>query len=65
MRQVAIYDALSWLKVHNPKYYESVQIDGTRITRFLDDDIPIEVLGVICQSDDVAVIGQEGEEYVS
>ena len=65
VRQVAVYEALNWLKVYNPKYYASVQIDGMRIARFPDNDIPIEILGVIRQSEDVAVIGQEAEGYMS
>lgn len=42
---VTVYEALSWLKIHNPKYYECVQIDGTQLSKFSDNDVPIEILG--------------------
>lgn len=61
---VTVYEALSWLKIHNLKYYECVQIDGTQISKFSDNDVPIEILGVIHQTDDVAVVEQEAEGYV-
>lgn len=64
VRRRAVLDALSWLKAHNPKYYGNIEISAERIAGLPEDDVPIEVLSVIRQSEDTGIVDQESEGYV-
>jgi hypothetical protein len=60
-----VYDALRWLKTNNPKYYGGIQIDDARLNNLPDDDVPVEIMGVIRQSTDVESVTQESAGYVT
>ena len=64
VRRQVIYKALCWLKAHNEKYYDTIQIDGSRISALPEDNVPIEVMAVIHQSVDVGIETQESAGYV-
>ena len=63
VRHQVVYEALCWLKNHNKKYYDTVQIDATQISALPEDDVPIEVMGIIRQSSDVGIVAQESAGY--
>jgi hypothetical protein len=52
------------LKNNNPKYYGGIEIDGCRIVQLPEDDVPVEVLGIVCQSTDTGLVDQESAGYV-
>ena len=41
-----------------------IQINGSQISALPEDDVPIEVMGVICQLVDVGIETQESAGYV-
>lgn len=63
VRRQAVLDALQWLKENNPKYYGDIVISTERLADLPEDDVPVEVMGVVRQSDDVGVIDRESEGY--
>lgn len=64
VRRQVVLDALRWLKANNPKYYSTIEISDTRIAQLPEDDVPVEVLGVVRQSEDGGIIDQEHDGYV-
>ena len=46
MRRQVVYDALVWLKLHNP-IYADVHIDGSRLAHLPEDDMPDELLAIV------------------
>ena len=63
VRRQVVYEALCWLKEHNKKYYDTVQIDAAQISALPEDDVPIEVMSIIRQSSDVGIVAQESAGY--
>ena len=59
-----VFEALCWLKDNNRKYYSNIEIDPERLHRLLEDDVPIEILSVIHQSDNTGLVNQESAGYV-
>ncbi|KAI6094776.1 hypothetical protein EV401DRAFT_1881262 [Pisolithus croceorrhizus] len=64
VRREAVRDALVWLRSNNPKYYGCIQISEEHLAYLPMDDVPIEIVSVIRQSDDTGIIDQEAEGYV-
>lgn len=64
VRRRFVFDALCWLKANNQKYYGDIEIDPERLCRLPEDDVPIEILSVIRQSDDTGLVDQESAGYV-
>ena len=65
VRRQAIAEALSWLKINNPKYYGNIEISAERLASLPEDDVPIELSSTIRQNEDVAVIDHESAGYVN
>jgi len=42
-----VLEALQWLKKNNMKYYGNINIDQARLMNLPEDDIPVEVVGVV------------------
>jgi hypothetical protein len=59
----AVFEALHWLKTNNPKYYGHIEIDRSRLEQLPEDDVPMEVLGVVRQSTDTGLVDQESNGY--
>lgn len=64
VRRQFVFEALRWLKDHNPKYYGAIEINPVRIQQLPEDDVPTELLGVVRQSTDIGIIDQESDSYV-
>ncbi|KAM6489328.1 hypothetical protein JOM56_014471 [Amanita muscaria] len=64
VRRFFIAQALQWLKSHNTKYYGCIEIDAYRLQQLPEDDVPQELLTVVRQSTDVALVDQESAGYV-
>jgi len=64
VRRQVVFEALRWLKNNNPKYYGGIEIDGRRIAQLPEDDVPVEVLGIVRQSTDTGLVDQESAGYV-
>ena len=62
-RQI-VFEALKWLKENNPKYYGEIEINEDFLCALPDDDVPMEILSIIRQSDDIGIIDQESSGYV-
>ncbi|KAI6024021.1 hypothetical protein BKA83DRAFT_4125415 [Pisolithus microcarpus] len=60
-----VLEALFWLKENNPKYYGDVEISVSCIEGLLEDNIPGEIMSIIQQSDDVRIIKQVSNGYIS
>lgn len=60
----SVFEALRWLKANNAKYYGDIEIDPSRIQQLPEDDVPLEVLGVVRQSSDTGLVDQENDGYV-
>jgi len=52
--------AFLWLKRWNPKCYGQLKISEERLKSLSEDDIPDEIMSVICQSDEVGMVDKEG-----
>jgi len=63
VRRKVVHDALLWLKENNP-YYAEIDISASHLEELPEDDVPEEVMDIICQSDDVGMIEQESAGYV-
>jgi hypothetical protein len=64
VRRQFVFEALRWLKTNNHKYYGDIQIDPKRLCGLPEDDVPIEILGIIRQTDDIGLVDQESAGYV-
>lgn len=64
VRRQFVFEALSWLKQNNQKYYGDIEIDPARIASLPEDDVPDELLGVTRQSEDIGLVVSESEGYV-
>ncbi|CAK5284216.1 unnamed protein product [Mycena citricolor] len=64
VRRKNVFDALSWLKQNNPKYYGSISIDASRIAALPEDDVPPEILSIVRQTEDVDAVNRESDSYV-
>ncbi|KAL6303025.1 hypothetical protein BKA93DRAFT_826913 [Sparassis latifolia] len=51
--------ALNWLKEHNRKYYDDMEINMEMLSKLPEDDIPDEILAVVHQETDVDMIERE------
>jgi hypothetical protein len=63
VRRDVVFNALTWLKAHNPLYAD-IQISEVQLAHLPEDDVPQEIVSVIRHeaSDDVAI--RENEGYV-
>ena len=64
VRRQAVFKALHWLKTNNPKYYGHIEIDCSCLEQLPEDDVLMEVLGVVHQSTDAGLVDQESNGYV-
>ncbi|KIK19190.1 hypothetical protein PISMIDRAFT_85286, partial [Pisolithus microcarpus 441] len=64
VRRHAVRDALWWLQLNNAKYYGGIEISSARLENLPLDDVPVEICGVMRQSEDTGVIDQENDGYV-
>ncbi|KAI9069330.1 hypothetical protein FKP32DRAFT_1559926 [Trametes sanguinea] len=64
VRRHQVARALQWLKVNNPKYYGSISISHDNLAKLPEDDVPEEVMSIVRQSTDAAVVLQESDGYV-
>jgi len=55
---------LSWLKIHNPKYYGDVTLDVSRLRSLPVDDVPDEILATIHQDHNDDHVQTEEDAYV-
>lgn len=62
--QQVVFEALQWLKENNKKYYGDIEINPGRIAQLPEDDVPLEVLGVMRQSTDTGIVDQESDGYI-
>ena len=60
----AVFEALTWLKKNNRKYYGDIDIDPERLRSLPDDEVPKEILGIVQQMEDSGLIDQESDSYV-
>ncbi|KIO05456.1 hypothetical protein M404DRAFT_54843, partial [Pisolithus tinctorius Marx 270] len=60
----AVRDALLWLKENNLKYYCDIEVSSQRLDTLPIDDVPLEISGVVRQSEDMHIVDEEGEGYV-
>jgi hypothetical protein len=63
VRRRYVFDALLWLRHHNP-IYGDIFIDKERLDDLPEDDIPEELLAVVRQIEDDEVAEKERESYV-
>jgi hypothetical protein len=64
VRRHAVFEALTWLKKNNPKYYGDIDIDPECLGSLPDDEVPKEILGIVRQTEDIGLIDQESDSYV-
>jgi hypothetical protein len=64
VRRQVVRDALTWLKINNPKYYAAIEISGERLQESPEDDVPKEIQSIGRQSTDTAILDSEGGGYV-
>lgn len=63
VRRDVVYDALVWLKSHNP-IYGDIKIDESRLKELPEDDVPEKLLTVIRQEKDDEITEKEMESYL-
>jgi hypothetical protein len=64
VRRSYVAAALRWLKDNNSKYYGDILIDEARLSLLPENDVPVELLHIVRQTEDVGVIDQESDGYV-
>jgi hypothetical protein len=64
VRRHAVFDALTWLKENNQKYYGNIDINQDRLRSLPDDEVPNEILGIIRQTEDIGLVDQESDGYI-
>ncbi|KAJ3511695.1 hypothetical protein NLJ89_g3948 [Agrocybe chaxingu] len=64
VRRKVVHDALCWLKENNP-YYAKISIDSQRLQTLPEDDVPVEILSIVHESDDAGIVEQENSGYAS
>lgn len=64
VRRHIVFEALVWLKRHNPKYYADINIDSERLNQLPEDDVPIKISAVVQQTTDEGLVDQESSGYV-
>jgi hypothetical protein len=64
VRRHAVFEALTWLKKNNQKYYGDIEIDPERLGSLPDDEVPKEILGIVRQTEDIGLVDQESDSYV-
>ncbi|EMD31208.1 hypothetical protein CERSUDRAFT_78293 [Gelatoporia subvermispora B] len=64
VRRQAVFNALRWLQENNQRYYGNIEIDPERVKNLPEDDIPVEILQVIRQTEDTGIAVKESEGYV-
>ena len=62
--QQVVFEVLQWLKENNKKYYGDIDITPGRIAQQPEDDVSLEVLGIMCQSTDTGIVNQESNGYI-
>jgi hypothetical protein len=62
---VVVLEALLWLKANNKTYYGDIDIDEERLRSLPEDDIPAELLDIVCQSEDIGIMEEESAGYVN
>lgn len=64
VRRQVVFDALLWLRSHNP-IYGDIEIDNVRLEELPEDDVPQELLSVVRQEEDEEMAEKERESYVA
>jgi hypothetical protein len=64
VRRHNIYDALIWLKRHNP-IYADVVIDESRLQELPENDVPDELLAIVRHEENDEVAEKERESYLT
>lgn len=63
VRRYVVFEALLWLRGHNP-IYEDIVIDTSRLDELPTDDIPEALLAIVRQEEDDEIVEKERETYV-
>jgi len=63
VRRRVVYEALMWLKEYNHIYHDVV-ICPERLSKLPEDDIPLEILGVVRHEANDEIVEKEREGYV-
>lgn len=64
VRRHFIFEALTWLKTNNPRYYGNIVIDPVRLGQLPEDDVPDEITAIVRNTSDIGLIDQESSGYV-
>jgi hypothetical protein len=64
VRRQSVRRALLWLKTHNPKYYSQIEVSEARLQELPDDDVPLEIQSIICETTDTSMVEAETTGYV-
>ena len=63
VRRAMVARALSWLKVHNPRYYGNISIDDALLSALPEDNVPDELRAVVGMSDAEGLPPEEADGY--
>jgi len=63
VRRAKVYEALCWLKKNNPVYADII-ISNERLHHLLEDDIPMQIVYNVRESNDIDAVIREHEGYV-
>ena len=63
VRRQYVYEALQWLKEHN-RYYRDIEISTERLSELPENDVPVELMGIVRQSTDTGIVLEESRGYV-
>ncbi|PSS36933.1 hypothetical protein PHLCEN_2v1224 [Hermanssonia centrifuga] len=58
-----VQQALLWLKFQNRKYYGNIDIDESQLEEYPEDNVPIEIADIICQTNNTRVVDKENGGY--
>ncbi len=60
VRRAVVAEALTCLIEKNKKYYGNFKLSPERLEALPEDGVPREIIDMICQTDDAAVVDEEG-----
>ena len=59
-----VAEELQWLKDNNLKYYGDIDISASCLLNLPEDDVPEEILVVVCHYTETGIIDQESNGYI-
>ena len=65
VRREAVRAALSWLCRNNKRHYGHIKVSKERLTQLPEDNVPVEIAALVCETEEVGSLVEEAAGYVN